>query len=80
MTLFPDIQSRAQAEIDAVVGYDRLPTSADRSSLPYIDALVKEVFRWNPVAPTGTCPNVALLRLDFRPKRANFARASSPCP
>jgi cytochrome P450 len=53
MTLFPDVQKRAQAEIDAVVGPDRLPSFADRDSLPYTEALVKEVHRWNVVAPTA---------------------------
>jgi cytochrome P450 len=53
MTLFPDVQKKAQAEIDAVVGPDRLPSFVDRDSLPYIDALVKEVLRWNVVTPTG---------------------------
>ncbi|KAG6333885.1 hypothetical protein ID866_5198 [Astraeus odoratus] len=51
MTLFPEVQKRAQAEIDAVVGPNRLPTFADRDSLPYVEALVKEVFRWNVVTP-----------------------------
>ncbi|KAI6098628.1 cytochrome P450 [Pisolithus croceorrhizus] len=50
MTLYPEVQKRAQAEIDTVVGSDRLPTFADRGSLPYIGALVKEVFRWHAVA------------------------------
>ncbi|KAG2106491.1 cytochrome P450 [Suillus cothurnatus] len=53
MTLFPDMQKKAQAEIDAVVGPDRLPSFADRGSLPYTEALVKEVHRWNVVAPTA---------------------------
>ncbi|KAG2138828.1 cytochrome P450 [Suillus cothurnatus] len=53
MTLFPDVQKKAQAEIDAVVGTDRFPSFEDRDSLPYIEALVKEVLRWNAVAPTG---------------------------
>ncbi|KAG2095906.1 cytochrome P450 [Suillus discolor] len=53
MTLFPDVQKKAQAEIDVVVGPDRLPTFADRDSLPYTDALVKEVLRWHVVGPTG---------------------------
>lgn len=53
MTLFPEVQKKAQAEIDAIVGTDRLPSFADRDSLPYIEALVKEVLRWNVVAPTG---------------------------
>ncbi|KAG1800168.1 cytochrome P450 [Suillus subaureus] len=53
MTLFPDVQKKAQAEIDAVVGPDRLPTFTDRDSLPYTDALVKEVLRWSVITPTG---------------------------
>ncbi|KAH7916689.1 cytochrome P450 [Hygrophoropsis aurantiaca] len=51
LTLFPEIQKKAQAEIDAVVGSDRLPTFADRDSMPYVDALAKEVLRWNVVVP-----------------------------
>ncbi|KAG2148109.1 cytochrome P450 [Suillus clintonianus] len=53
MTLFPDAQKKAQAEIDAVIGPDRLPTFADRDSLPYTEALAKEVLRWNAVVPTA---------------------------
>jgi cytochrome P450 len=53
MTLFPDAQKKAQAEIDAVIGPDRLPSYADRDSLPYVEALTKEIMRWNAVVPTG---------------------------
>lgn len=53
MTLFPEVQKKAQAEIDAVVGPDRLPSFGDRDSLPYIEALAKEVLRWNAVVPTA---------------------------
>lgn len=53
MTLSPEAQRRAQAEIDAVVGIDRLPSFEDREQLPYVEALVKEVFRFHPVAPLG---------------------------
>jgi cytochrome P450 len=53
MCLFPDVQHAAQAELDTVVGHDRLPVVADRASLPYMNALMKEVLRWGPVAPTG---------------------------
>jgi len=50
MTLHPQVLSRAQAEIDSVVGSDRLPTLSDRPNLPYVEAVYKEVLRWNPVA------------------------------
>jgi len=53
MTLYPEVQKKAQAEIDAVVGPDRLSSFSDRNSLPYIEALVKEVLRWNVATPTG---------------------------
>ncbi|KAG1863085.1 cytochrome P450 [Suillus subluteus] len=52
MTLFPDVQKKAQAEIDTVVGPDRLPSFSDRPSLPYIEALAKEVLRWNVAIPS----------------------------
>lgn len=53
MTLHPEVVKKAQAEIDVVVGNDRLPTFEDREYLPYVDALIKEVLRWNTVVPTG---------------------------
>ncbi|KAG1785991.1 cytochrome P450 [Suillus plorans] len=53
VVLYPDVQKRAQAEIDSVVGRERLPTFEDRVSLPYIDAVVRETFRWQPVSPLG---------------------------
>ncbi|KAG6908985.1 hypothetical protein DXG01_002474 [Tephrocybe rancida] len=51
MAMYPEVQAKAQAELDAVVGNDRLPDFNDRASLPYIDAVVKEVIRWQPVTP-----------------------------
>lgn len=53
MTLHPDVFQRARAEIDSVVGTERLPTFEDRPDLPYIDAILKECLRWRTVAPTG---------------------------
>ncbi|KAL1941273.1 hypothetical protein VTO73DRAFT_7485 [Trametes versicolor] len=49
----PDIQKKAQAEVDQVVGPSRMPEFADMEALPYVTALIKEVARWRPVAPTG---------------------------
>jgi cytochrome P450 len=54
LVLFPQVQKRAQAELDVVVGRDRLPTFDDRPRLPYIDALCKELMRWQMVNPIGT--------------------------
>ncbi|OSX64723.1 hypothetical protein POSPLADRAFT_1135220 [Postia placenta MAD-698-R-SB12] len=51
MALYPEVQKKAQAELDTVVEAGRLPDYSDRDKLPYIDALIKEVLRWNPVAP-----------------------------
>ena len=53
MALYPEVQKKAQAEIDAVIGTTRLPDFHDRPSLPYINAVVKESSRWNLVAPVG---------------------------
>ena len=49
----PHVWKRAQMDIDAVVGMDRLPEFDDRPSLPYVDAIVREVLRWRPAFPIG---------------------------
>lgn len=49
----PDVQRKAQEELDSVIGSDRLPTLADQDNLPYIAAIAKEIGRWHPVAPLG---------------------------
>ncbi|KAK2037953.1 cytochrome P450 [Colletotrichum somersetense] len=54
MLMFPDVQKKAQMEIDSVVGSDRLPSFDDQPRLPYINALVKESLRWFPVVPIST--------------------------
>nr|BED42964.1 cytochrome P450 monooxygenase [Trametes versicolor] len=51
MMLFPEVQKKAQAEIDKVIGGDRLACIEDRDSLPYVVAVLKEVLRWRPVVP-----------------------------
>ncbi|KAG2132215.1 cytochrome P450, partial [Suillus cothurnatus] len=53
MVLYPDVQRRAQGEIDSVVGRDRLPTFEDRASLPYVESVLRETLRWCPIAPLG---------------------------
>nr|BAL05096.1 cytochrome P450 [Phanerodontia chrysosporium] len=48
MAKYPDVQKKAQAEIDRVVGRDRLPEVGDRDSLPYTWAILQETMRWHP--------------------------------
>ncbi|TRM65090.1 cytochrome P450 [Schizophyllum amplum] len=53
MVLHPEVQRRAQQEIDSVVGADRLPTFSDRPHLPYLEYVLQESLRWCPVSPLG---------------------------
>ena len=53
MALHPDAQKKAQEEIDRVVGNQRLPDFHDRKSLPYTEAVYREVMRIRPVLPMG---------------------------
>jgi len=49
----PEIQVKAQRELDKVLGHGYLPSFNDEPSLPYITAIVKETLRHNPVTPLG---------------------------
>ena len=55
----PDTLTAAQAELDAVIGGDRMPTFQDEQDLPYIRALCKETLRWRPVAVLGGTPHAS---------------------
>ncbi|EIW84496.1 cytochrome P450 [Coniophora puteana RWD-64-598 SS2] len=73
MVLNPDIQKRAQEEIDQVVGDDRLPDYSDRPSLPYFEAVFRETLRWRPVVPLSiphATSNDDIYRGYFIPKGA----------
>lgn len=45
MILHPECQRRAQEEIDAVIGSERLPEFTDRKSLPYVECVLQETLR-----------------------------------
>lgn len=47
MLLHPNVQRKAQDEIDRVVGSDRLPEWSDRESLPYVESVMHEVMRYS---------------------------------
>lgn len=55
MTMYPEVQKKAQDELDRVVGRDRLPSFSDRDQLTYITTMIKEIIRWgmfcSPLAP-----------------------------
>ncbi|KAF8959261.1 cytochrome P450 [Flammula alnicola] len=53
MAIHPEIQRKAQEEIDRVVGSARLPDFGDRPSLPYIEAIYREILRWRPPFTLG---------------------------
>jgi hypothetical protein len=53
MLHYPEIQVRARREIEAVTGGSRLPGFEDRASLPYIELIMAEIFRWATPVPLG---------------------------
>jgi cytochrome P450 len=53
MLCYPDAQLTGHCELDAVIGSNRLVSFEDRSNLPYIEALCKEVLRWHPLGTTA---------------------------
>ena len=53
MLVFPEVQRKAQEEIDRVVGSGRLPTMDDSENLPYIRGCVRESIRWMPTTVMG---------------------------
>jgi len=55
MARYPEVQRKAHAEIDQVVGSKRLPDFSDRDfgKMPYIEAIYREVLRL--AAPLPLC-------------------------
>ncbi|KAJ7043052.1 cytochrome P450 [Mycena alexandri] len=65
MLAHPEAQKKAQAEIDAVVGQDRLPDFDDEASLPYVAACMKESLRWKNVTPISI-PHFVAVEDEYR--------------
>ncbi|XP_033641225.1 cytochrome P450 2J6-like [Asterias rubens] len=53
MMVYQEVQKRVQAEIDTVVGRNRLPRLADKPNLNYTQAVIWEIQRLGSVAPLG---------------------------
>ena len=64
MVLHPDVQTRVQQEIDAVLGR-RNPSYADRVRMPYTEAVLTEVYRRTAVFPLGV-PHRVTRAVNFR--------------
>lgn len=57
MLLFPDVQRKAQEEIDKATGPDRLPMMDDLADLQYVRGCMKETLRWMPTTILGAVPH-----------------------
>ncbi|KAI8675975.1 hypothetical protein NCS57_00500400 [Fusarium keratoplasticum] len=57
MCLNPDVQRKAQEEIDGVIGHDRYPDWSDQENLPYLAAIINETLRWRPAFALGGPPH-----------------------
>ena len=56
MVCYPEVQKKAQEELDKVLN-GRLPEHSDIESLPYLSALVKEVYRYDEVCFKKSLPS-----------------------
>ncbi|KAG5720474.1 Steroid 17-alpha-hydroxylase/17,20 lyase, partial [Termitomyces sp. T112] len=60
MLHFPSVMKKAQAELDHVVGLNRMPEFADKDNLPYVKAVINETLRWRPIAILGGTPHAVV--------------------
>ncbi|KAG8997183.1 hypothetical protein FRB93_000469 [Tulasnella sp. JGI-2019a] len=49
----PHVQKRAHEELDQIVGTERQPTLEDIAQMPYVRAVIDEIYRMRPSAPLG---------------------------
>lgn len=64
----PKAQAKAHEELDRVIGRERLPDLDDKESLPYINAICKEMLRVHPILPLGI-PHVAVAEDEYKGTR-----------
>ena len=53
MALYPDVQAKVQAELDRMVGCERVPAMEDLKQLPFTEATICEILRASSVVPLG---------------------------
>lgn len=47
MLVYPEVQRKAQKEIDSVIRPGRLPDFSDQESLPYVNCVLQECKRYD---------------------------------
>ncbi|XP_029918915.1 cytochrome P450 2U1 [Myripristis murdjan] len=65
MVVYTDVQEKVQAEIDEVVGRDRVPSLTDKGRLPFTEATIMEVQRMTSVVPLAI-PHMTSEKTEFR--------------
>ena len=60
MVLHPEIQAKAQFEIDSVVGTSGFVSDSDLPNLPYLHAIVKETLRMHLPGPLLSWARIAI--------------------